>query len=182
MYRNELLKKVKNKGIPVTGHGGPWGCEMLMFPHFLDNRLIDGVKIVSPTHRPPFTPKNFPRILLVLISVRGWSHGHSVAGRIRSIEINPEFDDWVYWHFFTITVDCKSSHIELLLNDVYLTSLSEESLTNLWLVWITLIHEWAPCHELIMSNSLLSSVVTWMSLLIFIPTETGANEPLLSNG
>jgi hypothetical protein len=26
-------------------------------------------------------------------------------------------DDWVYWHFFTITVDYNSSHIELLLND-----------------------------------------------------------------
>jgi hypothetical protein len=37
------------------------------------------------------------------------------------------FDDWVYWHFFTITVD----YIELLLNDVYLTNLPEESLTDL---------------------------------------------------
>jgi hypothetical protein len=26
------------------------------------------------------------------------------------------FDDWVYWHLFTITVN--NSHIELLLNDV----------------------------------------------------------------
>jgi hypothetical protein len=38
------------------------------------------------------------------------------------------FDDWVYWHFFTITVDYDSSDIELLLNDVCLTNLSEESL------------------------------------------------------
>jgi hypothetical protein len=40
-------------------------------PHFLDNRLIDGGKVVSLTRRPPFTPKNVPRIFLVLISVRG---------------------------------------------------------------------------------------------------------------
>jgi hypothetical protein len=40
------------------------------------------------------------------------------------------FDDWVYWHFFTITLSYNSSHIELL-KDVCLTNLSEESLTNL---------------------------------------------------
>jgi hypothetical protein len=38
------------------------------------------------------------------------------------------FDDWVYWHFFTITDDYNSSHIELLLNDVCLMDLSKESL------------------------------------------------------
>jgi hypothetical protein len=32
------------------------------------------------------------------------------------------FDDWVYWHFFTITLNYNSSHIELLLNDVCLTN------------------------------------------------------------
>jgi hypothetical protein len=32
------------------------------------------------------------------------------------------FDNWVYWHFFTITVNYKSSHIELLLNDVCVTN------------------------------------------------------------
>jgi hypothetical protein len=60
-----------SKALPVTGRGGPLGCDMLRFPHFLDNRLIDGGKVVSPTHRPPFTPKNIPRIFLILISVRG---------------------------------------------------------------------------------------------------------------
>jgi hypothetical protein len=40
------------------------------------------------------------------------------------------YDDWVYFHFFTIAVDYNSSHIELLLNDVCLTNLSEESLTD----------------------------------------------------
>jgi hypothetical protein len=59
-----------SKGIPVTGRGSPQGCEMLRFPHFLDIRLIDGSKVVSPTCWPPFTPMNIPRIFLILISVR----------------------------------------------------------------------------------------------------------------
>jgi hypothetical protein len=32
------------------------------------------------------------------------------------------FDNWIYWHLFTITVDYDNSHIELLLNDVCLTN------------------------------------------------------------
>jgi hypothetical protein len=28
--------------MPVRGHGGPQGCEILKLPHFLDNSLIDG--------------------------------------------------------------------------------------------------------------------------------------------
>jgi hypothetical protein len=43
------------------------------------------------------------------------------------IIIGSRFDDWVYWHFFTITVDYNSSHTELLLN----VCLSCESLTAL---------------------------------------------------
>jgi hypothetical protein len=34
--------KKKGKAIPVTGHGGPWGCETSRLPHFLENRLTDG--------------------------------------------------------------------------------------------------------------------------------------------
>jgi hypothetical protein len=62
--------KKKSKDIPVTCCGGPYGCEMLRFPHFIDNQLIDGGKVVSPMNRPPFALKNIPRIFLVLISVR----------------------------------------------------------------------------------------------------------------
>jgi hypothetical protein len=47
--------KVKGKAIPVTGRGGPWGCEKLKLSHFQDNRLTDGDKAVSPTRLPPFT-------------------------------------------------------------------------------------------------------------------------------
>jgi hypothetical protein len=31
------------------GHGGPYGWERLRLPHYLDKRLIDGGKVVSPT-------------------------------------------------------------------------------------------------------------------------------------
>jgi hypothetical protein len=34
------------------------------------------------------------------------------------------FDDWVYRHFFTITLNYNSSHIEIV------------CLTNFWLIWI----------------------------------------------
>jgi hypothetical protein len=47
--------KGKDKDIPVTGHGGPQGCERLRLPHYLDKRLIDGGKVVSPTRLPHFT-------------------------------------------------------------------------------------------------------------------------------
>jgi hypothetical protein len=38
------------------------------------------------------------------------------------------FDDWVYWHFF----DYNIRHIKLLLNDVCLTNLYDESRTDLY--------------------------------------------------
>jgi hypothetical protein len=46
---------VKGKAIPIPGHGGPYGCETLRVPQYLDNRLTDGGKVVSFTRRPPFT-------------------------------------------------------------------------------------------------------------------------------
>jgi hypothetical protein len=51
------------------------------------------------------------------------------------------FDDWVYWHFFTITVDYNSSHIELLLNNVCLANASEQSLTSIWISHFSLLLE-----------------------------------------
>jgi hypothetical protein len=38
----ELPNKVKSKAIPVTGHRGLQGCEMLRFPHCLDKWLTGG--------------------------------------------------------------------------------------------------------------------------------------------
>jgi hypothetical protein len=51
-------QKLKHKGkvIPVTGCGGPEGCEPSRLLHLLDNRLTDGGKVISLTRRPPFTP------------------------------------------------------------------------------------------------------------------------------
>jgi hypothetical protein len=40
-----LRKKVK--AIPVTGHGGLLGCEMLRIPHCLDNRLTVNCEILA---------------------------------------------------------------------------------------------------------------------------------------
>jgi hypothetical protein len=58
-----------------------------------------------------------------------------------------EFDDWIFWHFFTITVTYNSLHIELLLNDDCLTNLYEESFTNLRLIWLSRIREWTPFYN-----------------------------------
>jgi hypothetical protein len=52
-----IRKEKKSKAIPVTGRGGLQGCEILRIPHCLDNRLIDGGKVVSSTHWPHFTPQ-----------------------------------------------------------------------------------------------------------------------------
>jgi hypothetical protein len=51
---------VKGKAIPVTGRGGPYGCETSRLQHFLDNRLTDGGDVVSLTRGAPFTPRKIP--------------------------------------------------------------------------------------------------------------------------
>jgi hypothetical protein len=45
----------EGKAIPLTGRGGPYGCKTSRFPHFLDNPLTDGGKVVSLMRRSPFT-------------------------------------------------------------------------------------------------------------------------------
>jgi hypothetical protein len=40
------------KAVPVTGRGGPKGCETSRFSHFLDNRLANGGEFVSLKIRP----------------------------------------------------------------------------------------------------------------------------------
>jgi hypothetical protein len=61
------------KAIPVTSHGGPYGCETSRLLHFLDNRLTDGGEVVSITRRPSFTPKedSWYSFLLVAESTSG---------------------------------------------------------------------------------------------------------------
>jgi hypothetical protein len=73
-----VLQMWKGEAIPVTGLGGPGGYETLRLPHFLDNRLTDGGKVVSLTHRPPFTPPP-PGRFLVLISVRAWVEPRAIV-------------------------------------------------------------------------------------------------------
>jgi hypothetical protein len=52
LFTNRPAIDRKGNAIPVTGLGGPWGCEMSRLPHFLDSRVTDGIEIVSLTRRP----------------------------------------------------------------------------------------------------------------------------------
>jgi hypothetical protein len=64
-----MREKKKGKAIPVTGGGGPKGCEMSRLPYFLDNWFTDGGEVVS-LYSPachPLPPERF----LGLIFVRG---------------------------------------------------------------------------------------------------------------
>jgi hypothetical protein len=73
------------------------------------------------------------------ITVIGLMYTVTRKGLAWLIIMGSGFGDFIYWHFFTITVDYNSSHIELLLNDVCLANLSEEFLASLGLIptpWI----------------------------------------------
>jgi hypothetical protein len=59
-HLNSNLIGKKGKVIAVTGHEGPWGCEMLRLPHFLDTQLTDSNEIISLTFQPPFVHKKIP--------------------------------------------------------------------------------------------------------------------------
>jgi hypothetical protein len=52
------IPDIKGKAIPLTGREGPYGYKTSRLPHFLDNRLTDGGKVVSPKRRPPL-PQNY---------------------------------------------------------------------------------------------------------------------------
>jgi hypothetical protein len=52
-----IIRIKKRKAIPITGHGGLWGCEVLSIPRCLDNWLTDGGKVVSPKHQLLVTPQ-----------------------------------------------------------------------------------------------------------------------------
>jgi hypothetical protein len=49
-----ILKYRISKAIAVTDRGGLQGCEVSRITHCLDNRLTDGGKVVSLTHRPQY--------------------------------------------------------------------------------------------------------------------------------
>jgi hypothetical protein len=56
-FAMNLLYNMFKKASPVTGHGGPYGCEILRFPPFLDSQLTDGDEVVSFACQLPFTPR-----------------------------------------------------------------------------------------------------------------------------
>jgi hypothetical protein len=61
----------KNEAIPVTDHGGLYGCEMLRILHCVNNRLTDGGGVLILTQRQRSTlPNTFSFLPLVLVSVR----------------------------------------------------------------------------------------------------------------
>jgi hypothetical protein len=74
----------KGKVLPVTGCGCPKGSETLRLPHFLCNLFTDGGEVDSLKCRPPFTARKIPGTHFCLRLSR--PHGHSVVGRIKSIE------------------------------------------------------------------------------------------------
>jgi hypothetical protein len=76
-----LASFTAGKAVPVTGREAPQGCETLRLPHSLDNQLIDGGEVVSPTRRPTFTPRKIPGTLLLEAES---TQGHSAAERVRS--------------------------------------------------------------------------------------------------
>jgi hypothetical protein len=80
-----LIRHKHKKAIPATGRGGPQGCETSRLPHFLDNRLTDGGKVVCLTRWSPFTPQEDSCLLL---SIRGWVDTRAI---VRSI---------IYYTFF----------------------------------------------------------------------------------
>jgi hypothetical protein len=54
---NSTRKGKKSKAVTLTGREDPEVCERSRFPHFLDNRLKDGGKVVNFVRRQPFTPQ-----------------------------------------------------------------------------------------------------------------------------
>jgi hypothetical protein len=50
----------KGNAIPVTGRGGPLGCETSRFPHFVDNQLTDDCEVVSLMCWLLFTSRKIP--------------------------------------------------------------------------------------------------------------------------
>jgi hypothetical protein len=77
-------KKKVSKDILVTGRGGLYCYEMLRISHCLDNRFIDGGKVVSPTHQPHFTPQKhyfFKCFRYSFLLEAEWTLGPSAAGR-----------------------------------------------------------------------------------------------------
>jgi len=55
---HEYYVKVKGILVPLQAWSGPEGSRKLRFPDFMTTAQ-DGGKVVSFTHRPPFTPRKY---------------------------------------------------------------------------------------------------------------------------
>jgi hypothetical protein len=72
---------------PFVCRGGLQGCEMLTFPHYLDNGLTDGGKVVSSTHLSKFTPqKLFFCFWCSFLLQAEWTPGRREASRIGKLK------------------------------------------------------------------------------------------------
>ena len=78
----------KGKAVPLQAWSGPEICRKLRFPDYM-TMAQDGGKVVSLTHRPLLPQK----ILLVLISVRGWVDPTAIV-RSEGFYVNEKFQ----WH------------------------------------------------------------------------------------
>ena len=54
----EYFSKGKGKAVPLQAWSGPEGSRKLRFPDYMTTAQ-DGGKVVSLTHRPPFTPRKY---------------------------------------------------------------------------------------------------------------------------
>jgi hypothetical protein len=83
------VKKIHGKAIRVTGCGRPYGCETSRPPHFLENQLTDGGKVVSLMRRSPFAlRKNSGTHFCQRLSRH---QGPTAAGMIRSASESNNF-------------------------------------------------------------------------------------------
>ena len=65
---------LRGKAAPLQAWSGPEGSRKLRFPDYMTTAQ-DGGKVVSPTHQPALPQK----MLLVLISVRGWIEPRAIG-------------------------------------------------------------------------------------------------------
>jgi hypothetical protein len=56
-------------------------------------------------------------IIIIIITVCIYVYMVTYYGLSWRIIMGSRFGDWIYWYFFTVTVDYNCSHIERLLND-----------------------------------------------------------------
>jgi hypothetical protein len=72
-----------SKAIPITGRGGPYGCETSRLPHFLGNRLTDGGEVARLTPRPSLYPQKYSWYSF-LLEAESNPGSHCVRSIIRS--------------------------------------------------------------------------------------------------